>query len=65
MIAALIGVPEADREFVRKHIDLVFHIEPGVGMINDISLDAGNVLNRYLHEQLLERAQRAPRRHAH
>ena len=60
VIAALIGVPGADREFVRKHIDLVFHIEPGVGMINDISLDAGNVLNRYLHEQLLERA-RVPR----
>ena len=29
VIAALIGVPESDREFVREHIDLVFHIEPG------------------------------------
>jgi cytochrome P450 len=56
VIAALIGVPEADREFVRRHIDLVFHIEPGVGMINDISLEAGNVLNGYLHEQLQDRA---------
>ena len=60
VIAALIGVPPGDREFVRRHIDLVFHIEPGVGMINDISLDAGNTLNRYLHEQLQERA-RTPR----
>ena len=56
VIAALIGVPEADREYVRKHIDLMFHIEPGVGMINDVSLEAGNVLTRYLHEQLLDRA---------
>jgi cytochrome P450 len=57
VIAALIGVPGSDREFVREHIDLVFHIEPGVGMINDISLEAGNVLNRYLSEQLKDRAQ--------
>jgi cytochrome P450 len=60
VIAALIGVPESDREFVRTHIDLVFHIEPGVGMINEISLEAGNVLNRYLSEQLKDRA-RHPR----
>jgi cytochrome P450 len=57
VIAALIGVPESDREYVRTHIDLVFHIEPGVGMINDVSLEAGNVLNRYLFEQLKERAE--------
>jgi cytochrome P450 len=57
VIAALIGVPESDREYVRRHIDLMFHIEPGVGMINDISLEAGNVLTRYLHEQLQDRAQ--------
>jgi cytochrome P450 len=56
VIAALIGVPEGDREFVRNHIDLMFHIEPGVGMINDISLRAGNVLTHYLHEQLVDRA---------
>jgi cytochrome P450 len=57
VIAALIGVPESDRQYVREHIDLVFHIEPGVGMINDISLEAGNVLNRYLSDQLKDRAQ--------
>jgi cytochrome P450 len=57
VIAALIGVPESDRQHVREQIDLVFHIEPGVGMINDISLEAGNVLNRYLSEQLKDRAQ--------
>ncbi len=58
VIAALIGVPASDRRYVREQIDLVFHIEPGVGMINDISLEAGNVLNRYLSEQLKDRAQR-------
>ena len=57
VIAALIGVPESDREYVRKYIDLTFHIEPGVGMINDVSLDAQIVLTRYLHEQLREREQ--------
>jgi cytochrome P450 len=55
VIAALIGVPESDRAFVRRHIELVFHIEPGVGMINEVSIEAGNVLTRYLHEQLQER----------
>jgi cytochrome P450 len=55
VIAALIGVPEPDRDYVRKHIDQTFHIEPGVGMINDVSLEAQIVLNTYLHEQLVER----------
>jgi cytochrome P450 len=58
VIAALIGVPEADREHVRANIDRMFHIEPGVGMINDVSLEAGNTLNRYLNEQLQDRARR-------
>jgi cytochrome P450 len=56
VIAALIGVPEADRDDVRRQIDLTFHIEPGVGMINDVSLGAQINLNRYLHDQLVERA---------
>jgi cytochrome P450 len=55
VIASLIGVPESDRDYVRKHIDQTFHIEPGVGMINDVSLEAQIILNRYLHEQLVER----------
>jgi cytochrome P450 len=55
VIQTLFGVPAADREYVRRQIDLVFHIEPGVGMINDISLEAGNALNHYLHAQLQDR----------
>jgi cytochrome P450 len=57
VIAALIGVPECDREYVRKYIDQTFHIEPGVGMINDVSLEAQGLLVRYLHEQLVDRQQ--------
>jgi len=52
VIASLLGVPPEDREEVRNHIDLVFHIEPGVGMINDVSLNAMIWLNEYLSRQL-------------
>jgi cytochrome P450 len=55
VIASLLGVPVADRDEVRHHIDLIFHIEPGVGMINDVSLNAALWLNRYLAEQLKSR----------
>jgi len=55
VIASLLGVPIADQEAVREHIDLVFHIEPGVGMINHTSLSAGIWLVEYLAQQLEER----------
>ena len=42
VIASLLGVPGArPGARLRKLIDTVFHIEPGVGMVNDISLTAG------------------------
>jgi cytochrome P450 len=47
VISALIGVPDEDREAVRHHIDDVFHIEPGVGMINDVSFMAQVSLHEY------------------
>lgn len=47
VISALIGVPDGEREAVRKHIDQVFHIEPGVGMINDVSFMAQVHLHEY------------------
>lgn len=40
VISELLGVPEDQREEVRQAIDDTFHIEPGVGMINDFSLEA-------------------------
>jgi cytochrome P450 len=57
VIASLLGVPVADQEDVRQHIDLVFHIEPGVGMINDVSFGAQVWLWEYLAAQLEERRQ--------
>jgi cytochrome P450 len=53
-------VPEDDREEVRRYIDQVFHIEPGVGMINDTSFGAQIWLHGYLTGLLAER-RRAPR----
>jgi cytochrome P450 len=47
VISALIGVPDEEREEVRRHIDQVFHIEPGVGMINDVSFMAQVTLHEY------------------
>jgi cytochrome P450 len=60
VISAMLGVPESEREEVREHIDLVFHIEPGVGMINDTSFAAQIWLHEYLDRQLEER-RRSPR----
>lgn len=60
VIAALLGVPPSEREAVRHHIDLMFHIEPGVGMLNDISAEGGGWVARYL-EQLLDERRTRPR----
>jgi cytochrome P450 len=54
VIASLLGVPEADREFAREKIDTVFYIEPDVGMINETSLNAQIELFQYLSAQLEE-----------
>jgi cytochrome P450 len=55
VIAALLGVPTHDRDEVRHHIDLIFHIEEGVGMINDVSFNAAVWVNQYLAAQLRDR----------
>ena len=60
VIATLLGVPASDREDVRHHIDGLFHIEPGVGMANDASLESGAWLYTYIAQQVEER-QRKPR----
>jgi cytochrome P450 len=60
VIAMLLGVPAVDRPRVRELIDTVFHIEPGMGMINDTSATATFDLHAYIGEQLRER-QRLPR----
>jgi cytochrome P450 len=58
VIAALLGVPSADREAVRHHIDGIFHIEPEVGMVNEVSMQAGGWLAEYLVGLLDERRAR-------
>jgi cytochrome P450 len=60
VISDLLGVSEGDRPQVLELINTVFHIEPGVGMINDVSFGAQIALNTYLTEQLQER-RRAPK----
>jgi cytochrome P450 len=52
VIASLLGVPLEDQNRVRGLIDQVFHIEPGVGMINDVSFAAMLELHTYLSAQL-------------
>ncbi len=58
VIAALLGVPPSDRDMVRHHIDQMFHIEPEVGMINNVAAEAGGWLFGYLSDQLDERRSR-------
>ena len=55
VISSLLGVPDEDQETFRHAIDRMFHIEPGVGMVNDTSLTAGNEIYKYLAGQLDER----------
>jgi cytochrome P450 len=60
VISTLFGVPDVDQEHIRHLIDTTFHIEPGVGMINDTSLLAQIELHGYVTEQLQQR-RTAPR----
>jgi len=56
VICELLGVPAADRAWVKEKIDTTFHIEPEVGMVNDVSLTARIELDGYLTGLLTERA---------
>ena len=60
VITDLLGVPSSDQEPVREVIDRMFHIEEGVGMINDLSFGARIELHEYLMAALEER-ETAPR----
>ncbi|HMD45846.1 MAG TPA: cytochrome P450 [Acidimicrobiales bacterium] len=59
VISSLMGVPEDEREEVRGHIDQIFHLEPGQGMINDTSFEAMIWLHGY-YSTLLEERRRRP-----
>jgi cytochrome P450 len=58
VIAMLLGVPPSDREDVRHHIDGLFHLEPGVGMANEMSMQSALWLFEYLGELIKERGER-------
>jgi cytochrome P450 len=60
VIAALLGVPPSDRETVRHHIDQMFHIEPEVGMVNEVSAGGTGWVAQYL-DQLLDERRITPR----
>jgi cytochrome P450 len=55
VICSLLGVPARDADEVRETIDRIFHIEPGVGMINDYAFRARIELHEYLKDQLERR----------
>jgi cytochrome P450 len=55
VISSLLGVPTEDQETFRHTIDRLFHIEPDIGMVNDVSIMAGAELSHYLAHQLEER----------
>jgi cytochrome P450 len=58
VIAMLLGVPDSDREDVRHHIDGLFHLEPGVGMANDQSIQSALWLFEYLGQLIVERGEK-------
>jgi cytochrome P450 len=58
VISSMLGVPESDQEEMRHVIDQVFHVEDGVGMINDTAIGAQRRIDEYLLEQIDERRRR-------
>jgi cytochrome P450 len=55
VISMLLGVPDSERQEVLHYIDTMFHIEPGVGMVNHVSVGAGMWLVEYIKAKLKER----------
>jgi cytochrome P450 len=55
VISELLGVPDDRREEVRHTIDRTFHIEPGVGMVNDKAFAAQLELHQHLRAVLDDR----------
>jgi cytochrome P450 len=60
VIAALLGVPPEDRDMVRGWIDESFHLDPELGMDNDVSAEAMGKLMDYVSTQVADR-QHSPR----
>jgi cytochrome P450 len=52
VISSLLGVPDDEQEMFRHWVDGIFHIEPGVGMVNEQSINAGAQIHHYLAKLL-------------
>jgi cytochrome P450 len=55
VISSLVGVPPEDQEEQRRLVDAMFHIEPGVGTMNDAARTAALALITYLGELVAKR----------
>jgi cytochrome P450 len=55
VISSLVGVPDEDQEEQRRLVDDMFHVEPGVGMVNHVSATAALSLAAYLGELVEDR----------
>jgi cytochrome P450 len=56
VISSLVGVPPEDQEQQRQYVDQMFHIEPGVGMMNDTAVEGAMALVAYLSDLIASRA---------
>jgi cytochrome P450 len=55
VISSLLGLPREDQREVRRMVDGMFHIEPGVGIVNDTALNAAADVSRYVGVELGKR----------
>jgi cytochrome P450 len=55
VISSLLGLPEEDQREVRRIVDGIFHIEPGVGIVNETSIMAGAEVSRYIAKEMAKR----------
>jgi cytochrome P450 len=55
VISSLLGLPKEDQREVRRIIDGMFHIEPGVGIVNETAMNAAGDVSRYVGGELAKR----------
>ncbi|MBV9411554.1 MAG: cytochrome P450, partial [Acidimicrobiia bacterium] len=55
VISSLLGLPRTDQREIRRIVDGMFHIEPGVGIVNETAMNAAAEVSRYLAAELEKR----------
>jgi len=55
VISSLLGLPREDQREVRHIVDGMFHIEPGVGIVNDTAMNAAMEVSRYIAGEMEKR----------